>query len=300
MQRRDQTRHLSMEHAMTQPTTRPTPQRSTRPLPISPGEMAANRDALAALMREPPVPPAPKMTTLMAVIELAPQIRAALKTGHPLAEIAKRLRLGGRTLSTLQLQRYLSRCEKRSAKKASSRKAALPSADAAAPRPTPSLSPTNETQGATESAMRHAPTVQAPTVVRSTPATAVMTPATTPPTMAATTPVKTVGATGTRTGATAGPATIGQDQRTAIPNAASASTSTSAKPQSTALPELPGLSYEAARNRSFDRMLGTARLDANVDQLRQSNLLRELDGQLRPSSADGAQAQPPLASTTRP
>ena len=277
---------------MTQPTTRPTPQRSTRPLPISPGEMAANRDALAALLREPPVPPAPKMTTLMAVIELAPQIRAALKAGHPLAEIAKRLRFGERTLSAQQLQRYLSRCEKRSAKKAPSRKAAPPTADPAAPRPTPRPSPSSEAQGATGSAMRHAPTVQAPTVVRSTPATAV--------TMAATTAVTTVGATGTRTGATAGPATISQDQRTAIPNAASASTSTSAKPQSTASPELPGLSFEEARSRSLDRILGTARPGANVDQLRPSNMTGELHGQPKPSSVDGAQTEPPLGSTTRP
>lgn len=283
---------------MTQPTTRPTPQRSTRPLPISPGEMAANRDALAALMREPPVPPAPKMTTLMAVIELAPQIRAALKAGYPLAEIAKRLRFGGRTLSAQQLQRYLSQCEKRATRKASSRKAASPSADAAAPRPTPSLSPTNETQGATGSAIRHAPTVQAPTGVRSTPATVV-----TPPTMAATTPVMTPvtthvatgGATGTRTEASAGLTTIGQDHRTANGNAAS--TTTTAKPQSTASPELPGLSFEAARSRSVDRMLGTARPGANVDLSRQT---WELSGQPKPSSADGAQTEPPLGSGTRP
>lgn len=297
-----------MTQPTTQPTTRPTPQPQTRPLPISPGEMATNRDALAALMREPPVPPAPKMTTLMAVIELAPQIRAALKAGYPLAEIAKRLLFGGRTLSAQQLQRYLGRCEKRAARKAASRKAAPPSTDAAAPRPTPQPSPSSEAQGATGSAIQHAPTVQAPTVVRSTPPTAVTTPATTTPTMAATTPattpvttpVATGGATGTRTGVTAGSMTIGQDHRTATPNAASASTSTAAKPQSTASPELPGLSYEAARSRSVDRMLGTARPEANVDQSRQSNLLRELDGQLSPSSADGARTEPPLGSTTRP
>ncbi|ONF46186.1 hypothetical protein RSM1_26055 [Methylobacterium radiotolerans] len=244
------------------------------------------------------------MTTLMAVIELAPQIRAALKAGYPLAEIAKRLRLGGRTLSAQQLQRYLGRCEKRAARKAASRNAASPSTDAAAPRPTPRPSPSSEAQGATGSAIQHAPTVQAPTAVRSTPATAVTTPATTTPTMSATTPVTTPvatgGATGMRTGATAGPATIGQDHRTVTPNPASAPTSTAAKPQSTASPELPGLSYEAARSRTVDRMLGTARPEANVDQSRQSNLLRELDGQLRPSSADGARTEPPLGSTTRP
>ncbi|MGE8126694.1 hypothetical protein ACQKQD_06920 [Methylobacterium sp. NPDC080182] len=275
-------------------------------MPISPGEIAANRDALDALMREPPVPAVPKMTTLMAVTELAPQIRSALKLGHPLAEIAKRLRLGGRTLGAEQLQRYLGRCEKRAARKPSSRRTAPPSTDAAAPRPTPRPSPSSEAQGATGSAIQHAPTVQAPTVVRSTPPTAVTTPATTTPTMAATTPVTTPvatgGATGTRTGATAGPATIGQDHRTATPNAASASTSTStaAKPQSTASPELPGLSYEAARSRTVDRMLGTARPGANVDQPRPSNLTGELHGQPKPSSADGARTEPPLGSTTRP
>lgn len=209
--------------------TQPTPQPQTKPLPISPGEIAANRDALAALMREPPVPPAPKMTTLTAVIELAPQIRTALKAGYSLPDIAKRLRFGGRTLNSQQLQRYLSRCEKRAAKKAPSRKAAPPTADAAAPRPTPQPSPTNETQGATESAIEHAPAVQVPTVVRSTAMT-----------MPPTTPVTTGGATGTRTGTSADPTTIGQDLRTATANAAPASTSNTAKPQSTASPELPG------------------------------------------------------------
>lgn len=268
---------------MTQPTTQP----RTRPLPISPGEITANRDALTALMQEPPVPPEPKMTTVLAVIELAPQIREALRAGYPLAEIAKRLRFGGRTLSAQQLQRYLSRCEKRLAKKAPSRKAVPPTADAAAPRPTPQASPSAATQGATGSVIRHTPTVQAPTVVRSTPTATLATP---------TTP----SVSGTRTGSTAGSTMSSQDRQTAAANAAVDATTTTAKPQSAASPELPGLSFHAARSLSIGRMLGTARSEANLDQPRQSNIVWELAGQSEHSSVDGAQTEPPPASTTRP
>ncbi len=71
----------------------------TRPMPILPSEMDANRAALAGLKRETPRPPPERMTTAKAVAELAPEIRALLKAGHSLDEIAKRLIFGGRSLS---------------------------------------------------------------------------------------------------------------------------------------------------------------------------------------------------------
>jgi hypothetical protein len=208
--------------------------------------MATNRDALAALMQEPPVPPVLKMTTTAAVAELAPQIRAALKAGHTLAEIAKRLRFGTRTLSAQQLQRYLAGCEKRAMKKTASRRTAPPSADVAAPRTATSssqASPSREAQGTTAVTIREAVRPQAPTVVQPTPPTAVTPAATTGGPKASVTP-----------GASPGPTTTSQHHRPPAPALLLAATS--AKPQSTASPELPGLSFEAAQRRSIDRLFG--------------------------------------------
>ncbi|MGA4552121.1 hypothetical protein [Methylorubrum aminovorans] len=61
----------------------------TRPMPILPSEMDTNRSALAAMKQETPLPPPERMTTAKAVAELAPEIRALLKAGHSLDEIAK-------------------------------------------------------------------------------------------------------------------------------------------------------------------------------------------------------------------
>ena len=277
---------------MTQPTTRPTPQPQTTALPITPAEMATNRDALAALMQEPPVPPPAKMTTTAAVAELAPEIRAALKAGHTLAEIAKRLRFGTRTLSAQQLQRYLARCEKRAVKKTASRKAVPPSADVAAPT-APSSSPSREAQGTTPVTMRDAPRPQAPTVAQPTPPTAVPPATTTGDATASVTPGASVTA-----GASPGPTTTGQHHRPPAPTLPSASTST--KPQSTASPELPGLSFEAAQRRSIDQLFGPKKTEATVDRPRPPHMTWELNGQPKPSSGDGVKTEPPLGSTTRP
>ena len=275
---------------MTQPTTRPTPQPQTRALPITPAEMAGNRDALAALLQEPPVPPPAKMTTTAAVAELAPEIRAALKAGHTLAEIAKRLRFGTRTLSAQQLQRYLARCEKRAVKKTASRKAAPPPADAAAPPTATSssqASPSRDAQGTTAVTTRDAPSPQAPTVGQPTPPTAVAPAATTG---GATAPVI--------AGASPGPTTTSEHHRPPAPTMASASTS--AKPQSTASPELPGLSFEAARSRSIDRLFGPKKTEATEDRPRPPHMTWELNGHPKPLSEDGVKTEPPLGSTTRP
>ena len=306
-----------------------------KPKPMLANEPADNRTALAELLTQEPKPQPTKLTVANEIAAYAADIRACLKAGHSLAAIAELLQFGGDRLNGQQLRRYLARCEKRLGRKSRAKKTdgsaappsetpptppsngadrgttaprapsgsadrqtplppparpeapvrspALPNASAMAPQTTLPLP--DKPQGTTASTVQHLTAGQTPPIARSIPPTA----------------VSPAGATGAGTGTLAkleaGPMTSGQDGRTAAPN--SASTSTTAKPQSTASPQSTSLPFEA-RNRSFDRLLGTERLEANVDQPRQSNLLRELDGQLRPSSADGAQAEPPLASLTRP
>lgn len=307
------------------------------PKPMLANEPADNRTALAELLTQEPKPQPTKLTVASEIAAYAADIRACIKAGHSLATIAELLQFGGDRLNGQQLRRYLARAEKRLVRKGRAKKSdasgappsatpstppsngadrgttapktpvgseirqtppppparpeapvrppALPNASAAAPQTTLPLP--GRPQGTTASTVQHAPAGQAQPIARSIPPTPVS-------------PAGTPGAgTGTPAKTEAGPTTSGLDGRTTAPNVASASTSTTAKPQSTASPELSSLPFEA-RNRSFDRLLGTERPEANVDQPRQSNLLRELDGQLRPSSADGAQAGPPLASTTRP
>lgn len=307
------------------------PRRTPKPMLAS--EPAANRAALAELLTQEPEPQPTKLTVANEIAAYAADIRACLKLGHSLAAIAELLQFGGDRLDPQQLRRYLARCEKRLGRKGRAKKAdagsttpsetpaaplsngadrgttarrslsgsvdrqtplppparpeapvrttVLPNAGAAAPQTTLPLS--DKPQGMAASTVQHSTAGQAPPIARSMPPTAVS---------AGTT---TGAGTGTLAKPAAGPTTSGQDQRTAAPN--SASSSTTAKPQSTASPELPGLTFEAAMSRTVDRMLGTAKPEANVDMSRQT---WQLAGQPDASSVDEAQAGPPLASTTRP
>ncbi|MBI1689661.1 hypothetical protein D9Y22_13165 [Methylorubrum sp. DB1722] len=244
-------------------------------MPILPNEMDANRSALAALMREPPVPQPQRITTAKAVAELAPEIRALLKVGHSLDEIAKRLRFGGRALSAQQLQRYLSRCQTRAAKKKSEVKTSA----------TPST-----TRGATAAQTPDAPTIDPsaraagvqpdlPSRSTSAPATAAVgagadgqVPVTAAPSSAVP-PTVPVG--GTSPGPVSGATSL-----------ATGASPTLAKPQSTASPATDGRSVAEAQRRSIDMLTRTAPPSAKVDRPHEPNITWRGMGTTTPSRDD--------------
>lgn len=247
----------------------------TRPAPILRSEMDTNQAALAALMREPPLPQPQRITTAAAVAELAPDIRAALKAGHALDEIAKRLRFGGRALSAQQLQRYLSRCQTRAAKKKSEVKTS-------ATPPTP--------RGATAAQTPDAPTVgpssrgasvqpDLPSRSTSAPATAAVgsgadghVPVTAAPSSALT-PTVPVG--GTSPGPVSGATSLATDASPAL-----------AKPQSAASPATDGRSVAEAQRRSIDMLTRTAPPSAKVDRPHEPNITWRGMGTTTPSRDD--------------
>ncbi|SFL79849.1 hypothetical protein SAMN04488125_12514 [Methylorubrum salsuginis] len=254
----------------------------TRPMPILPSEMDANRSALAAMKQETPLPPPERMTTAKAVAELAPEIRALLKAGHSLDEIAKRLRFGGRALSGQQLQRYLSRCQTRAAKKKSEVKTS-------ATPPTP--------RGATAAQTPDAPTVgpssrgvsvqtNLPSRSTSAPATAAVgsgadghVPVTAAP---SSTLPRTVPVGGTSPGPVSGATNLPTDASLAL-----------AKPQSTASPATDGRSVAEAQRRSIDMLTRTAPPSAKVDRPHEPNITWRGMGTTTPSPDDPqAQARP--------
>ncbi|MDQ0520316.1 hypothetical protein [Methylobacterium gregans] len=237
--------------------------------------MDTNQAALAALMREPPLPQPQRITTAAAVAELAPDIRAALKAGHALDEIAKRLRFGGRALSAQQLQRYLSRCQTRAAKKKSEVKTS-------ATPPTP--------RGATAAQTPDAPTVgpssrgasvqpDLPSRSTSAPATAAVgsgadghVPVTAAPSSALT-PTVPVG--GTSPGPVSGATSLATDASPAL-----------AKPQSAASPATDGRSVAQAQRRSIDMLTRTAPPSAKVDRPHEPNITWRGMGTTTPSRDD--------------
>ncbi|WP_411901718.1 hypothetical protein [Methylorubrum thiocyanatum] len=247
-------------------------------MPILPSEMDANRSALAAMKQETPLPPPERMTTAKAVAELAPAIRALLKAGHSLDEIAKRLRFGGRALSAQQLQRYLSRCQTRPAKKSAVKTSATP--------PTP--------RGATAAQTSDAPAVgpssrgasvqpNLPSRSTSAPATAAVgagadgqVPVTAAPSSAVPPPVP-VG--GTSPGPVSGATNLATD-----------ASPTLAKPQSTASPATDGRSVAEAQRRSIDMLTRTAPPSAKVDRPHEPNITWRGMGTTTPARDDTTHA----------
>ncbi|MBB2964274.1 hypothetical protein [Methylobacterium sp. R2-1] len=244
--------------------------------------MDTNKAALAALMREPPVPQPQRITTAAAVAELAPDIRAALKAGHALTEIAKRLRFGGRALSAQQLQRYLSRCQTRAAKKKGEVKTSA----------TP-----NTTRGATA-----AKTSDAPTAGPSARAAGVQPNL---PSRSTSAPVSTVVGTGAEGNVRglAGPSStvpptvpVGGTSPGPVSGATSLAMDASptlAKPQSTASPATDGRSVAEAQRRSIDMLTRTAPPSAKVDRPHEPNITWRGMGTTTPSRDDAqADARP--------
>ncbi|MCJ2029101.1 hypothetical protein MKK50_06740 [Methylobacterium sp. J-043] len=252
-------------------------------MPILPSEMDANRAALAGLKRETPLPPPERMTTAKAVAELAPEIRALLKAGHSLDEIAKRLIFGGRSLSARQLQRYLTEAQSHAAKKKGH----------TAKNPTP---PAN--RGATGPGSQ-----ERSIVVPSTRATGAQPDL---PPRGTATPV---------TAAPVGPSVEAQARGTAGPlsapllntpgsvaptgpathtaNPATAAGPALAKPQSTASPAIDSLSVSEAQIRSINMLTRTAPASAKVDRPRETNITWSGIGTTTPARDDAqAHARP--------
>jgi hypothetical protein len=247
----------------------------TRPMPILPSEMDANRSALAAMKQETPLPPPKRMTTAKAVAELAPEIRALLKAGHSLDEIAKRLRFGGRALSAQQLQRYLSRCQTRAAKKKSEVKTSA----------TPST-----TRGATAAKTSDAPTVgpsargasvqpNLPSRSTSAPATVAVGTGVDGNVRGLAGPSSTVPPTAPMGGTSPGPVS-------GATNLATDASPTLAKPQSTASPATDGRSVAEAQRRSIDMLTRTAPPSAKVDRPHEPNITWRGMGTTTPSRDD--------------
>lgn len=251
----------------------------TRPMPILLSEMDANRAALAGLKRETPLPPPERMTTAKAVAELAPEIRALLKAGHSLDEIAKRLIFGGRSLSARQLQRYLTEAQSHAAKKKGH----------TAKNPTP---PAN--RGATGAGSQDRPIVVPST--RPTGAQPDLPPrgAATPVTAAPVSPSLEAQARGIAGPLSAPllntPGSVAPTGPAAhMANPATAAGPALAKPQSTASPAIDGLSVSEAQRRSIDMLTRTAPANAKVDRPRETNITWSGIGTTTPSR-DDAQA----------
>lgn len=224
-------------------------------MPILLSEMDATRAALDKLMQEEPRRQPERITTAAAIAEFAPKIRALLKAGHSLADIAACLTLGGCPVSVPQLQRYLKGAQARAATKKSR---TAKGANASAPKGTTGSGsqekPTGDPSESTTAQLGlslyggSTPATVAPTGSRSADQTRVTAAASFTPRPNTSGTVASTGA-GTQVSATAAEASPAQ-----------------AKPQSTPSPVTDDLTVAEVQNRAAERIRGMAPSSTKADR----------------------------------
>lgn len=217
-------------------------------MPILRSEMDANRAALAKLMQQEPRRQPERITTADAIAEFAPEIRALLKAGHSLADIAACLTLGGCPVSVQQLQRYLKGATARAATKKKIQTAKVATASAR--------------KGTTGAGLQEKPTdvpSESITVQPGLSPTGGLAPVTAAPIDSgpADQTRVTAAASSALTGSTLG-SIASTEAATQAATAVAEANSAQAKPQSTASPTTDDPTVAEARNRSVDKLLAMA------------------------------------------